>query len=103
VLIYHVQYDIWSRIPGPSSFDRKNNESFQLGNVFRVIYYEFAGPSCLASNYNYSIKHVLIDCIDDADVRQNFYNVNNLCNLFANVAGETILKVLKDIDLNAQI
>jgi hypothetical protein len=43
------------------------------------------------------------DCIDDADVRQNFYNVNNLCNLFTNVAGETILKVLKDIDLNAQI
>jgi hypothetical protein len=45
----------------------------------------------------------LIDCIDVVDVRQNFYNVNNVCNLFTNVAGETILKVLKDIDLNAQI
>jgi hypothetical protein len=54
-------------------------------------------------NYNYSIKHVLIDCIYVADVRQNFYNVNNVYDLFTNIAGETILKVLKDIDLNAQI
>jgi len=42
-------------------------------------------------NSNYSIKHVLIDCVDVADIRQNFYNVNNVYDLFANVAGDTIL------------
>jgi len=47
---------------------------------------------------NYSIKHVLIDWVDVADVRQSFYNVNNLYDLFTNVAGDTILKFLKEID-----
>jgi hypothetical protein len=45
----------------------------------------------------------LIDCIYVADVRQNFSNVNNVYDLFTNFAGETILKVSKDIDLKAQI
>jgi hypothetical protein len=45
------------------------------------------------------LKHVLLDCVDVSDVRQNFYNVNNLCDLFTNVADDTILKFLKEIDL----
>ena len=32
-----------------------------------------------------------------------FYNVNNLCDLFTNVAGDTILKSLKEIDLFPKI
>ena len=35
---------------------------------------------------------VLIDCVNDADVRQTFYNVNNLYDLFTNVAGDTSFK-----------
>jgi hypothetical protein len=31
VLIYRVRYDIWWRLLVPSDFDRKNNESYQLG------------------------------------------------------------------------
>jgi len=50
-------------------------------------------------NSNYSLKHVLTDCIDVADVRQTFYNVNDLYNLFTNVAGDTMLKFSKDINL----
>ena len=41
-------------------------------------------PECIPCNSNYSIKHVLIDCGDDADVRLNFYNVNKLYDLFTN-------------------
>ena len=37
---------------------------------------------------NYLLKHVLID-----------YKVNNLYDLFTNVAGDTILKCLKEINL----
>ena len=55
---------------------------------------------CIPCNYNYSIKHILIDCLDVSDVRQNFYNVNNLYHLFTNV---TILKFLKEIDLYSNI
>jgi hypothetical protein len=39
------------------------------------------------------LKHVLLDCVDVSDVRQNFYNINNWCDLFTNVAGDTILNL----------
>ena len=46
---------------------------------------------------------VYIDCVDVAGVRQTFYNVNNLSNLFTNIAGDTILQFLKEIDLYTKI
>jgi hypothetical protein len=36
--------------------------------------------------------------VDVADVRQTFYNVNNLSNSFTNVAGDKRLQFLKDIN-----
>jgi hypothetical protein len=33
--------------------------------------------------------------VDVADVRQTFYNVNNLSNLLTNVAGDTLFKFVK--------
>ena len=44
-------------------------------------------------NSDYSLKHVLIECVDVSDVRQTFYNVNNLTDLFTNV--DTILSSKK--------
>jgi hypothetical protein len=35
--------------------------------------------------------------VDVVDVRQTFYNVNSLSNLFTNVAGDTILQFLKEM------
>jgi kelch-like protein 2/3 len=58
---------------------------------------------CIPCNSNLSLKHVLIDCVDVADVQQTFYNVNSLSNLFTNVAGDTILQFLKEIDLYTKI
>jgi hypothetical protein len=49
---------------------------------------------------NYSLKHVLIECVDVSDVRQTFYNVNNLTDLFTNV--DTILS-FKKIDLYTKL
>ena len=31
-------------------------------------------PECIPCNCNFSLKHVLIDCVDVADVQQTFYN-----------------------------
>ena len=56
-------------------------------------------PECIQFNSNCSLRHVLIDCVDVADVRQTFYNANSLSNLFTNVTGNTILQFLKEIDL----
>ena len=52
-------------------------------------------PECIPCNSNFSLRHVLIDCVDVAAVRQTFYYVNNLYDLFTNVAGDTILKLKK--------
>ena len=60
-------------------------------------------PECIPCNSNFSLKHVLIDCVDVADVRQTFYNANSLSNLFINVAGDTILQFLKEINLHTKI
>jgi hypothetical protein len=60
-------------------------------------------PECIPCNSNFSLKHVLIDCVDVADVRQTFYNANSLSNLFTNVSGDTILQFLKEIDLYTKI
>jgi hypothetical protein len=60
-------------------------------------------PECIPCSSNFSLKHVLIDCVDVADVRQTFYNANSLSNLFTNVAGDTNLQFLKEIDLYAEI
>ena len=54
-------------------------------------------------NSNFSLNHVMIECVDVADVRQTFYNANSLSNLFTNVAGSTILQFLKEIDLYTKI
>jgi hypothetical protein len=52
----------------------------------------FERPECIPCNSNFSLKHVLIDCVNVADLRQTFYNTNSLSNLFTNVAGHTILQ-----------
>jgi len=44
---------------------------------------------CIQCNSNDSLRHVLIDCVDVADLPQSF---DNLYDLFTNVAGDTILK-----------
>jgi hypothetical protein len=39
---------------------------------------------------------MLIDCVDVTDIRQTFYNVNFISDIFTNVVGDTIfLKFFK--------
>jgi len=60
-------------------------------------------PECIPCNSSYSLKHVLFDIVDISCIRQTFYNVSNLYDLFTNVAGDTILNSLKEIDLYTKI
>jgi hypothetical protein len=60
-------------------------------------------PECFPCNSNYALKHLLLDCVDVSDIRQNFYNVNSIFDLFTNVAGGTILKFIKEINLYTKI
>jgi len=35
-------------------------------------------PECIPSNSYYSLKHILIDCVDVVEALQAYYSVNNL-------------------------
>jgi hypothetical protein len=50
-----------------------------------------------------TLKHGLVDCVDVSDIRQTFYNVNYIFDLFTNVAGDTILKFETEINLYTKI
>ena len=47
-------------------------------------------PECIPCNFNYSVKHIFVDCVDVAHIRQTFYIDINLYDLFTNVADGTI-------------
>ena len=48
-------------------------------------------PECIPCNTPLTIKHVLLECVDTADIRRQFFNCPDLKTLFNSVAGDTIL------------
>ena len=52
-------------------------------------------PECIPCNCPLTIKHLLIECVDFNDVRQRFYQVPTLQDLFKTVKPEVILDFLK--------
>ena len=60
-------------------------------------------PECVPCNSPYTIKHVLMDCVDVAHIRERFYTVDSYFNLFTTVAGDKILQFLKEINLYNKI
>ena len=49
-------------------------------------------PECIPCNCLLTIKHLLIECVDFNDVRQRFYQVPSLQDLFKTVKPEVILE-----------
>ena len=60
-------------------------------------------PWCIPCHQVYTIKHILIDCIDLHPFRTRYYNVQNIKELFNNVESKTILEFLKDINVYNKI
>ena len=54
-------------------------------------------PECIPCNTQLTIKHILIECVDTADIRKQFFN--DLKTLFNSVAGDTILAFLAEVNL----
>ena len=48
-------------------------------------------PQCILCNAPFTIKHILVDCVDLAPVRQGFFNVASLTTLFHTVKFESCL------------
>ena len=55
-------------------------------------------PECIPCNTPLTIKHVLIECVDTADIRKQFFNCPDLKTLFKSVAGDTILAFLAEVN-----
>ena len=60
-------------------------------------------PRCIGCDANFTIKHILLECIDFADTRKLFYNCRDLYSLFKTVAKEKILDFIREIGLYYKI
>ena len=56
-------------------------------------------PECTACQEIYSVRHVLIDCIDLGLIRPRFYNVPDVKTLFDTVSVDRILSFVKEVNL----
>ena len=56
-------------------------------------------PMCIPCHAPFTVKHILLDCIDFEPVRSTFYSANNLFDLFNHVSGHNILSFLREINL----
>ena len=54
-------------------------------------------PKCEICDCVYDIKHILIDCVDFATIRRQFYTVTSMKDLFDNIVGDVVIKFLKGI------
>ena len=62
-----------------------------------------SAPECVACGTLFTIKHILIECIDFAEARKHFYNCNNLCTLFKTVSYDKILDFLREIGIYGKL
>ena len=58
---------------------------------------------CLTCQTTCSVKHILIECRTFAVIRNRFFNVNNLTDLFENVKIDAILSFLRETGLYEKI
>ena len=60
-------------------------------------------PECTACQEIYSVRHVLIDCIDLGLIRPRFYSVPDMKTLFDTVSVDRIISFVKEINLFSKI
>ena len=54
-------------------------------------------PQCIPCNAPLTSKHILVDCVDLAPIRQRFFDVDSLTTLFDTVKFESVFDFLKEI------
>ena len=58
---------------------------------------------CYACQTVYTIKHVLIECIDLTPTRERFYNASSMKELFKKTEVDAIISFLKAVNLYGKI
>ena len=78
----------------------------RIGHTRTTHSYIFDGepaPECIPCQCRQTIKHILVDCVDKSDIIRRYYTVSDIKDLFTNVAGDKLLKYLKDVGLYSRI
>ena len=78
----------------------------RIGNTYfshSYIIRQEGPPECTACQEIYTVRHVLIDCIDLGLIRPRFYTVPDMKTFFDTVSVDRILSFVKKIDLFTKI
>jgi ribonuclease HI len=60
-------------------------------------------PECIPCQLPLTVEHILLHCIDFNLVRQKYYSVTTLTELFNSVEPKTIISFIKEIDLYGKL
>ena len=74
----------------------------RIGHTYFSHSYILHFPACTACQEIYSVRHVLIDCIDLGLIRPRFYTVPDLKSLFDTFSVDRILSFVKEVNLFAK-
>jgi len=100
-------YAIQPEINNPKSLNMSRREEIvyrrlRIGHSHITHSYHLKGeekPECIGCAHDFTISHVLLNCIEFADTRQRFYEEQDLKSLFENVTPSDILDFIKEIGL----
>ena len=81
----------------PYGFRNSRKEEVVLSRL-RILRQEDP-PECTACQEIYSVRHVLIDCIDLGLIRPRFYTVPDMKTLFDTISVDRILSFVKEVNL----
>ena len=56
-------------------------------------------PECIPCQCPLSVRHILIECVDFAAIRSQYFDAETLKELFEKVSADVILLFLKEIGL----
>ena len=90
------------RNPGLKRWDSVIYTRLKLGHTFLTHSYLLTReekPFCEGCNENFTVKHILLDCIDFSDIREKYYGVKNMKALFDAIEPKAIINFIKQIGL----
>ena len=55
-------------------------------------------PECVFCQCSLTVKHILIECLDPADARRNYFTAGTMEELFSTVPAHQIIEFLKEVE-----
>ncbi len=78
----------------------------RIGHTYLTQKYLLHGdeqPLCISRNEALTVSHVLVDCVEFMDVRDQYFSVANLKELFDVVAVNVIVNLIREAGLRFSI